>query len=412
MSRLTATSIEALKPRKQRYEVTDPACRGLQLRVEVLGSKIWLFRYAWGDSRPKLVLGHWPNVTLAVARELAEQAKKLVMRGIDPRSAGLVRTRPAPARPAPESDGAEPPAPYSVAFLASEFMRLHVTPHRKRPEYVQAVLDNDVLRWWSTRDARTIKPREVIELLDKVVDRGSKVMANRVASVLGQMFKFGIHRSIVETSPVQLLYRPGGKEKSRRRVLSEEELKIFLEKRFEACRFKKMAHVLMVLLLTMQRREELALATWDEFDFRKRAWNIPDAHSKNGRGHALPLTDWAIEELMALKKLAGDSRYVLPVPDGSGPIHPKYITRSVDKLRTRFLRIGIEHFTVHDLRRTGRTNLGRLKVPRHVAERVLNHTPERIEGTYDVWEYFEEKRSALAGWATHLSSLRHARTPQ
>jgi hypothetical protein len=112
-----------------------------------------------------------------------------------------------------------------VAFLAAEFMRLHVSANRKSPSYVHAVPHWDVLPRWAKRDARTITPREVIELLDRIVARGSKVMANRTASILGQMFRFGIHRSLVEPSPVQLLYRPGGKEKSRRRVLSEEELR-------------------------------------------------------------------------------------------------------------------------------------------------------------------------------------------
>jgi len=119
------------------------------------------------------------------------------------------------------------------------------------------------------------------------------------------MFRFGIHRSIVETSPVQLLYRPGGREKSRSRAFSEGELKAFVQKRHEACRFRKMAHVPMILLLTLQRRSELGLAAWSEFDFEKKTWTIPAGHSKNGRGHVLPLTDWAIDELRGLKELAG-----------------------------------------------------------------------------------------------------------
>jgi integrase len=403
-TRLTAAAVEGLPPRASKYEVTDPGSAGLKLRVSPTGTKSWFYRFYWEGARQRLALGLWPDVSLADAREMAVAARRMIKRGIDPRTAGLVSSRPAP-RPANVDLELGSTNPHSVASLAAEFMRLHVSPNRKRPDYVHAILHRDVLPRWAKRDARTITPREVIELLDRIVARGSKVMANRTAGILGQMFRFGIHRSLVETSPVQLLYRPGGKEKSRRRVLSEEELRAFTQNLREACRYSKMTHVLRFLLLTLQRREELALASWDEFDFKKKAWSIPDEHSKNGRGHVLPLSGRAVEELLELKKLSGESRYVLPRPDGRGPIDPKYITRSVAKLQSRFRKIGIAHFTAHDLRRTGRTNLGRLGVSRHVAERVLNHTPERIEGTYDVYEYFDEKREALERWSGYLDGL-------
>ena len=97
------------------------------------------------------------------------------------------------------------------------------------------------------------------KLLDEIADR-APVMANRVAGSLSQMFRFGIHRAILETTPVQRLYRPGGKEKPRARVLSEEELKAFLRNLDDACRFQRLPLILCVLLLTLQRRSELALA--------------------------------------------------------------------------------------------------------------------------------------------------------
>ena len=246
-----------------------------------------------------------------------------------------------------------------------------------------------------SRDARTIKPREVIELLDEIADR-APVMANRVAGLLSQMFRFGIHRAIVETSPVQLLYRPGGKEKPRSRVLSEDELKAFLRNLDDACRFQRLPHVLTLLLLTLQRRGELCSAEWREFRLRSEDLeDYPDEHSKAGKGHVLPLSDWAIQELRKLKAMASGSRYILPNLDGTGPIDPKYITRSVARCLKRFKSHGIAAFTAHDLRRTGRTGLARLGVSASVAERVLNHARERIEATYDVHDYIDEKRTAL-----------------
>jgi integrase len=120
------------------------------------------------------------------------------------------------------------------------------------------------------------------------------------------------------------------------------------------------------------------------------------------------LSGWAAEELQRLKVMASGSRYVLPNADGSGPIDPKYLTRSVARCLKRFKRHGVGAFTPHDLRRTGRTGLARLGVKVHVAERVLNHARERMEATYDVHDYIDEKREALEKWAKHLADIRDA----
>jgi integrase len=101
-------------------------------------------------------------------------------------------------------------------------------------------------------------------------------------------------RSIVDDSPVKLLFRPGGKQESRKRVFNESEPVAFVTLLDKACRSKQERHVLMVLLLTLQRRSELALAEWKEFDFNEKIWRIPDHQAKNRRGHIVRLTDWAL----------------------------------------------------------------------------------------------------------------------
>lgn len=383
--------------------MTDPGCAGLQIRVDTSGAKVWQFRFYWKRSRVKVTLGNWPEVTIARARELAHGAHQLLERGIDPRRGGLRRNRWRPVgSPATLDATAEE---YTVAFLASEFMRFHIVPRRRRPEYVERILKREVLPYWADRDARTIKPREIIELLDRIVARGSPIAANRVASVLSQLFRFGVHRALVESSPVQLLYRPGGTERRRTRVLSERELAIFVEKREWACRYPRLAHVLTILLLTGQRRGELALARWSEIDFEAKTWRIPDENTKTDRGHTVPLSDWAVAEFRELSAMAGRSPYVLPSISGNEPLEPKLLTRSVARFVHRFKRVGIAAFTIHELRRTCRTGLAKLGVSGHIAKRVLNHRPEEMEGVYDLHEYLEEKRSALERWASYLAGL-------
>ena len=405
------------------------------------GAKYWFFRFYWRNKRQRLSLGQWPTVGLAEARARAQRARELLAHGIDPRKAGTVKRANARAEswasraPIPEPPTASiqqgfrtgqviptsvkrptnlsddpdnlPRDAHSVLFLAHEFYHRHVVKERKRkrPAYVKRVLNSDVLPEWSDRDARTITSREVIELLDKIVDRGSPVMANRTADILGQMFMYGIHRAIVPDSPVKLLYRPGGTEMPVGRSFSEAELEAFLLNCKSVCRTRRGGHILMTLLLTMQRRQELALARKTEFDFENHTWSIPDEHAKKGRGHMLPLSDWAADEIQSLTGISGTSVYLLPRKNGLEPINPMLITRSVERLLKRFKAVGIEPFTPHDLRRTGRTGLASLGIEDETAERVLNHQKKGMKRVYDRFAYSPQKRDAIEKWAEHLSDL-------
>jgi integrase len=385
---------------------TDPAVSGLQLRVRTGRrglSRSWFFRYRWRGEAVRLLLGRAPSLSLADAREAALRMRGYLDRGIDPRRAESRRIRP-PASVAPGQ--LRPESLHSIETLTNEFIERYIKPHRKGADDVRRILDKDVLSQWRGRDARTIKPREVIELLDGIVARGSPVMANRVAGILSQLFKFGIHRALVETSPVQLLMRPGGKERPRERVLTNEELRIFLRDPRACCRFRRLSHVITLLLLTGQRRGELAQARWEHIDFAAKTWKVPPENTKTHRGQVVPLSDWAVREFQALQALADDSPWVLPGQEPGQLIDPKLLTRGLAKCADRFRKQGIGPFHLHDLRRTCRTGLARLKIPPHIAERVLNHAQERIAGTYDVYDYLEERRAALNAWAHRLQEIR------
>jgi integrase len=388
---------------------TDPGQTGLQLRVrskqDGKATRAWLLRFKFKGEETRIVLGHYPQTTLDAARGLARTAREQASQGIDPRRARprrKVMRSPLPLSAAPV--GGE----HSIEFLAHEFLERHVRPSRKQPAYVENILKRDVLteKAWKGRDARTIKPREVIELLDRIVARGSPIMANRTAGILSQMFLFGVHRTIVESNPVQLLYDPGGKESPRDRCLTDEELKALLANPKAATRFERLSHALVIFLLTAARRSGLTLARWSDIDFEAKNWHIPGENSKTRKGYVISLSAWAVREFEALQKLAKHSPWVLPNEAGDGPTDPKLLTRGIARCQERMQKLGIAEFTLHDLRRTCRTGLARLKIAPHVAERVLNHAQEKIPGTYDTHDYLEEKREALNKWAAHLEGLR------
>ena len=364
-------------------------------------SRTWVHRLKVKGGDTYIPIGHFPETSLEQARNLIREQRELLSKGIDPRRA-------APRRRALQSSSSLSAAgatdAHSIEFLATEFLERYVKPHRRRPEYVLAILNKDVLPAWKGRDARTIKPREVIELLDGIVERGSPVAANRTAAVLAQLFKFGIHRAIVDDSPVKLLVRPGGREEPRERTLRDAELRIFLGHPLACTRQARLAYVVTLLLLTGQRRGELAQARWRDIDFDTHTWTIPAENSKTGRVHVVPLTGWSLELFERLKR-AQTSPWVLPGRDSTQHLDPKLLTRSLAKCMMRFQRAGIEPFTLHDLRRTCRTGLAKLKVEPHIAERVLGHAQERIRATYDTHAYLDEKRTGLERWSEYLAGL-------
>jgi hypothetical protein len=192
--RLTATAIDALKSQKLPYDVQDPDCPGLLLHIAAKladgspGAKSWQWRFYWKNgNRKKLTIGKFPQISQREAHDRVRAARAHLADGIDPTKAGKPR-RLVSLSPTTGTDG-KPVDPNSVAALAVDFMARFVQPERKRPEYVQRILDRDVLTHWADRDARTIEPTDVIDLLNGIVDRGSKTMANRTAAIVTQMFK-------------------------------------------------------------------------------------------------------------------------------------------------------------------------------------------------------------------------------
>jgi integrase len=395
--RFTATNLSVLPV----GTYTDPATIGLQFRVTSRATgqttRSWLLRFKFKGTESRLLLGHFPLLGLADARQTAQALRECAAQGIDPRRA---KSRRAAHRPNPLG----PTDTHTVGALAADFLERHVRPHRKRPEYAENILKRDVLPIWGDRDARTIEPREVIALLDGIVDRGSPIQANRVHGIISQLFRYGIHRQIVADTPVKLLYRPGGKEKPRQRVLSDDELRVIVRAPQQALRFERTGYIAMALLLTGQRRGDLTSAVWKDVNFKERLWRIPPENAKNNREHLVPLSEFAIEQFYGLKRLAGRSAYVVPNSQGDAPIDPKLVTRSIARCLPRLKRLGVAAFTLHDLRRTCRTGLARLGIRPDIAERVLNHSVGRLIQVYDVYTYLDERRNALDKWASHLQS--------
>ena len=398
--KFTDRGIQSLKATGKRYEKSETNGHGLRIRVGRTGTRTFVYVYRRYGKLHRLTIGEYPGTTLEMAHKLHSAARCAVRDGLDPKDL------------LPHYSNRTGVDGHTVAELADEWLDRYVRDHRKNWIEVERVLGKDVLPPWGDRKAATISRREVVELLDGIVDRGAPIQANRTYQMVQQMFEFGVRRAILETSPCVALDKPGGREPSRDRTLTDDEVKTFWVTLDQCEMTAALRTALRLLLVTAQRRGELANARWDAIDLDAKSWQIPAEDAKNGRAHTVPLSDLAISLLKELDSLVTakaqnkdkeKSEFILPSPTVKGfPIRAEAITRALTRNRPKFK---ISSFGVHDLRRTAASHMTALGVPRLHVAKVLNHAESGVTAIYDRHDYAQEKREALQLWADHLQAI-------
>jgi integrase len=411
--KLTEIRLKSLKaPAKGRLVEVDAEVPGLCFRVTATGARSWLVRYRV-KGRPGqryVVPGPYPTVSLAAARQRAREIIAAAKRGED--LAEDERRRAAVAAAT---------KPDTVANVAEEFIRRSLEGRDRAASYVSAtrrMFDEHMLPRWRARDIRSITRRDVVALLDGIVDAGKPVLANRVLAAVRAMFNWAIRRGIVDASPATLAERPAT-EKPRERALSAEEI-IALWPYFAALGYP-FGPFFQMVLATGQRRDEVAHMRWADIDANERIWTLSGAQTKARRVHVVPLSPIVWNILMEAKQAAQDaapplgtaaitaSPYVFTTI-GDRPISgygkaKARLDSAVAKARAKASLEALAPWTIHDLRRTMASGLGRLGVSRFIISRVLNHADSSVTGIYDRYAYLVEKRHALEGWGTYLGNL-------
>jgi integrase len=406
---LTALQVERARPDpRKRREIPDPGKPGLFLVVQPTGKKSWAIRYrrhSDGKSR-KCTLDGFPS--LGVAHKLAQEALDKVAAGGDPAADKKNKTD--------EGGGA-------IDGMFREFLTKHVrrrdgTPIRlstknetarllglrRGPDANWIETGNGVLARWKGRAVATIKRQDVLDLLDELVERGP-VMANRTLSALKTAFSWKMKRDeALLRSPCEGVDDPAA-ETTRDRVLSDAELAA-LWRAADADGFP-FGPMVKLLILTGCRRDEVRKAPWAEFDLEKRLWLIPGQRVKNGRDHAVPLSDSAMAVLEVLPRVRGGN--LLFTTTGATSISG--IAAAKERLHAAMTReLGAEppRWTLHDIRRTVVTGLQALGFPMEVTEAVVNHKSGTLAGIASVYArhgFAIEKKQALDAWARHVEGL-------
>ena len=405
--RFTDRGIAALKPRAERYEVWQDGRSGFGVRVAPSGRKSWIFMYRCEGRARRMTLGTIPKVGLANARVAFASAKCRLALGEDP---GAIAT----AERKAERDAS------TVGQLIDEYLARSAKGLRSGSE-VKRILERNVLPAWGHKKVKAIKRRDVVLLLDPIVDRGAPIMANRVLAWTRRMLAFAVSREIIEINPCSGIEAPS-REIERERILSDREI-VALWQGLETAQILPAIRIAAKLILaTGQRPGEVAGAALAEVDLDQRTWLIPAERSKNGRPHVVPLSPLAVGLVEEAIGSCARGGWLCPGRSGTKPLNAHTIDsmfrRNADALgipvpvpsdgatpdaaRRERRRIA---FSPHDLRRTAATRMTELGFTRFLVDRVLNHVERGVGRFYDRYEYLREKRAALEAWAHRIEEI-------
>ncbi|MFV8604497.1 tyrosine-type recombinase/integrase [Ralstonia pseudosolanacearum] len=375
---------------KQPLAKSDGA--GLTFTLSAAGTASWVLRYRVGGKAEELTLGRYPDLTLSAARKLAAEKRVEVQQG---------------RNPATEKRKAKSRRDWTVRELVADY-RKDVMPtlaNSTRRSY-----ERNLKRVESSIGAMMVREVEATDIVGQI-ERAAVgwVEANTLLIVLKALFRRAAGKRLINTNPaigVELSAIIGPRPDIRKRLmLTPDELRSVLSANMSRQNLLSVS----ILLATGVRVSELYQAKCEHILLGESRWHIPE--SKTGPAMDIPLAPPVVEWFQELLSLSLDSDYVLParaasrVERNGGDIHisKDAIREAIDYWIDNHAP-PVRRFTPHDLRSTMKSHMRALGVSRDISEMCLNHKLPGMEGIYDQYTYYEERRHALTVWASFLGN--------
>lgn len=400
MSKQTFTDVwlrQVKPPETGRVVVGDEKTPGLALRIMANGGKTFFVRGRVKGEQLRYTLGKYPTLGLAEARAEALDVLDQMRRGIDPRKAEE-------PKPVIEVD-------YSFSRLLADYIKFlerkaEANDGRPTPRYrkeIERYLSKEFGSLWGDRDVREITKGEMMDVVYAILDRPqisagqvvkeeSPSAAKHSLSYLKTFWAWLEGQGRIDVDVAARLKSPAPSN-SRKRVLTDDELKIIWQASFELGRYGQIVRVLMVLA---QRRSEVTRLERDDILWDDRVWAVPAERNKSGRDYLVPLTDLSLSVLEEVR--CTTTPLLFPAPNAP---ENEFSAWSKNKAKLNKL-CDFSDFVLHDLRRTAASIMPKLGVTDDHVERVLNHAMPSLQGTYNRYDYLDEKRAALELYEQHL----------
>lgn len=313
----------------------------------------------------------------------------MVREGISP-----VEDKQVKKRAARESD--------TLKDFALFWLEQQVKPNLKQPRNIEGVLNADIFPLIGNKKIQQVTQTDVLRITDKIKNRGADTAALLARNILKRLFEYAISREKVTFNPaaaIQAQYIATAS--SRDRALTSNEIHLLMQAIYKSSMRRSNKLGLHLLILTMVRKSELIEAKWSEIDLEHGAWTITSDRMKKSRTHVVYLPRQAIDMFSELKQLASHSEYVFPSPGSN--VRP--ISKTTLNQAVKGLGIEVEHFVLHDFRRTASTHLHEAGFHSDVIEKALAHEQGGVRGIYNKAEYKQQRMELLQKWADVVESL-------
>ena len=440
---LSAKAVEALKPTSPIISDSGENT-GLRVKCGVTGVKTFFYRFKSPESGKltQIKIGNYPELSLSAARVELEALKRLRKSGVCPKGERIRALEEEQANKLQEQQVIK-----QKGFTVADLIELYLTgciedryvsdkknPNKKKKipgtrtpkgqSEVRRTLYWDAVRVLGDRPANEITRKEVVHMVMAVVERGAKVQAGSVLRELSSAYEYaiGLERFDDEFANPALLAKASLKQarvkltcNKGKRALSDKDLSVLFKWLPGSGFSKTQKNVLRFTLWTGCRTGEVCAAQWRDIDLENKTWHMRD--SKNGAERYVQLSHQAIYFLKQLQ-LNAHQYFVFPSSKTGEFIMQKSLSeakwqmKNPDRMTNRrkfkveeYWLDTIEDWTPHDLRRSVRTGLSRMRCPSEVAEAILGHSRKGIEGTYDLHRYEMECSEWLQKWADHLDAL-------
>lgn len=362
---------------------------GLVIEVMTTGTKVWRFRYSLnGKRQPLATIGDYRMISLRVARAKAQKYAEMVASGISP-VATARRDRGAEGKADVLREGAELYLATEMAGKSKEYRRT-----------TRRALEKDVLPTIGTKPIKAVTADDILAICDRIKGRGSPKMALHTRNVVKRLYEYLIARQLATTNPAQIIpARSIATSDSRTRVLSPDEIGSMLRSIYASSIRRPLKLALHLLVLTMVRKSELVESTWSEFDLDAALWKIPAARMRQDRDHDVYLPHQAVAMLRELRGSMTSRNFVFPTVRGND----RPIAKSTLNQAVKALGLDVEHFVLHDFRRTASTHLREMGQPSDAIEKTLARAikdTERVNGEEDA----AERRRTLQLWADFVDT--------
>ncbi len=390
---LTNSACKSAKPSEKPRKLSDG--KGLYLEVMPTGSKYWRLKYRFLGKENRLALGVYPEVTLKEARDLCDEARKLLNQNINPSEAKKEAKRQLRAEHI-----------NSFEEIAKQWLEHKKSDSSER--YCKTILNRLELNLFPEIGKLPITSVTAVILLDalKLVEaRGVFETTKRLRQYSNQIFDYAIANGLIENNPALHITKAlKTKKVEHQKALPLEELPELLRRidKNDARLYPQTRLALKLLILTFTRKKELAHAKWEEVNFEDKVWIIPAERMKMKKEHLVPLSKQSLEILKELHKLNENWDYVFPSQiSPRKPMNEDTILRALYKLGYKGTA------TIHGFRALAMsTIMEKLGYRYEVPDRQLAHSRgNNVKAAYDRAEFLEDRIRMMQDWADYVEGL-------